>query len=378
MPTSSRLTDNYSNHVLTRPSAGLMASDVNPEITDHYHLPLTDTIAHVHQNIAPLLVPSNYYTYNNGHVAKSQKGVDQAEQNASTREMNAKQARHTTLCRHFTQRGFCAWRDACAFIHDRTIQPHIVNGRPLSHCWAFIQGRCTFPECHYFHPKNIEPYIKYTPCLAGDLCGDAEQCPFKHEHLNNDFKESNETTSKYMMNSNLDYVVTPSLHSQNSTNTHPIQPSLQCSDSRSMDTVDMTLNGLHPSNIQVATARARSTVGAMPTDEEIEQVIMNATCYLAPTRPASSTSPMPSLASSTISSLSSTPPLQTPPITSTQLHSIATTVIMAPQDILYETTPLMQRRLQGYTPARRITVLLKPKNGHGLHVNSSAVMNSRA
>ncbi|KAA1467184.1 hypothetical protein DENSPDRAFT_832173 [Dentipellis sp. KUC8613] len=48
------------------------------------------------------------------------------------------------------------------------------------YCWAYVQGLCTREKCLSYHPKDIRPYIKNTPCLTYPTCFGGHQCPFKH------------------------------------------------------------------------------------------------------------------------------------------------------------------------------------------------------
>ncbi|KAA1467187.1 hypothetical protein DENSPDRAFT_832176 [Dentipellis sp. KUC8613] len=52
--------------------------------------------------------------------------------------------------------------------------------KKTTHCWAFVQGLCRVQDCPYIHPRDAEPYIKYTPCLAWPFCKDGDNCRYKH------------------------------------------------------------------------------------------------------------------------------------------------------------------------------------------------------
>ncbi|KAF8912616.1 hypothetical protein CPB85DRAFT_1300649 [Mucidula mucida] len=80
-------------------------------------------------------------------------------------------SRRTTLCRHFMNNNHCPMKDKCDFIPDNAIES------PEAHCWAFVQGRCRIDPCAYYHPRSVEPYERYTHCIA---CIGAPFCAFKH------------------------------------------------------------------------------------------------------------------------------------------------------------------------------------------------------
>ncbi|XP_006455263.1 hypothetical protein AGABI2DRAFT_180406 [Agaricus bisporus var. bisporus H97] len=105
----------------------------------------------------------------------------------------------TTPCKHFVKNsGWCPLGDSCNFIHDWQLvysnmwnrdiirQTAESSSRPdgsqkaTSHCWAHVQGFCGTRNCPHFHPADIQPYIKYTPCPAWLLCDKRDTCPFKH------------------------------------------------------------------------------------------------------------------------------------------------------------------------------------------------------
>ncbi|KAK7461129.1 hypothetical protein VKT23_009056 [Stygiomarasmius scandens] len=100
----------------------------------------------------------------------------------------------TAPCRHFIRTGFCPMGDDCNFIHDLSLldaaktgknsaqaKPNIPQNNPtVSHCWAYVQGKCRNSSCKYLHPGSTEPYKKYTPCVAWPLCPYGENCEFKH------------------------------------------------------------------------------------------------------------------------------------------------------------------------------------------------------
>ncbi|KAF5350568.1 hypothetical protein D9756_008747 [Leucocoprinus leucothites] len=105
----------------------------------------------------------------------------------------------TTPCKHFVKNnGWCPLGDACNFIHDWQLVYSTMwnrdiirktaessarpdgNHKATSHCWAHVQGFCGARSCPHFHPADIQPYVKYTPCPAWVLCDRRSTCPFKH------------------------------------------------------------------------------------------------------------------------------------------------------------------------------------------------------
>ncbi|KAF5339040.1 hypothetical protein D9758_014115 [Tetrapyrgos nigripes] len=100
----------------------------------------------------------------------------------------------TAPCRHFIRTGFCPMGNECNFIHDlqlleaaqggkspAKLKPDAPQSGPtMSHCWAYVQGKCHNPSCKYLHPGSIEPYKKHTPCVAWPLCSYGQNCEFKH------------------------------------------------------------------------------------------------------------------------------------------------------------------------------------------------------
>ncbi|THU97641.1 hypothetical protein K435DRAFT_838521 [Dendrothele bispora CBS 962.96] len=99
----------------------------------------------------------------------------------------------TAPCRHFIRTGVCPMGDECNFIHDLSLleaakagknsqaKPNVPHNNPtMSHCWAYVQGTCRNSSCRYLHPGSIEPYKKYTPCIAWPLCPNGVHCPYKH------------------------------------------------------------------------------------------------------------------------------------------------------------------------------------------------------
>ncbi|RDB23695.1 hypothetical protein Hypma_009532 [Hypsizygus marmoreus] len=120
----------------------------------------------------------------------------------------------TAPCRHYTRnKGWCPLGDDCNFVHDLDLQcpypvtgtqPHVPSNldrienreadvpdnksnpkpsirSPLSsHCWAHVQSRCRIRGCRHFHPQDVRPYMKYTPCPGWLACPAPLSCPFKH------------------------------------------------------------------------------------------------------------------------------------------------------------------------------------------------------
>jgi hypothetical protein len=112
MPVFPRLTNAYSSHVsclATRSSAGLTTPNMNQAISGHRFFSPTNSTTLVHQNTAPF----DYYALDTEYVAKAPTSVAYENRNTATKEINAKQARRTALCRHFSKKGFCTWGDAC-------------------------------------------------------------------------------------------------------------------------------------------------------------------------------------------------------------------------------------------------------------------------
>jgi len=89
-------------------------------------------------------------------------------------------SRQTAPCKHFTRTGHCPLGDSCHFIHDLSLGMAEKRIQVEPHCWAHVQGGCCVRSCQYFHPYDIRPYQKYTPCYAWNLCLNQRTCPFKH------------------------------------------------------------------------------------------------------------------------------------------------------------------------------------------------------
>jgi hypothetical protein len=221
--------------------------------------------------------------------------------------------------------------------------------------------------------------MKYTPCLAGSLCGDLHDCPFKHDDIDTKTRDPTEfayqgvsqsshyhdiQVSELYMNSSssfhnlsLDHIpvaIPVPRISQTSSNKYPIQSGLRGSDFRCMDPVNMGVNNLHTANVVATRDYPSIEIG-----QNIEQIIMKTCPYPASSRSDSSTSPVPTLTCSEVSSLSSTPLVPTPPASITRLRP---TTSITPEDVLYEAIPVMRRARHGSVSVPRITVPLKPKN----------------
>ncbi|TFY66855.1 hypothetical protein EVG20_g4233 [Dentipellis fragilis] len=152
---------------------------------------------------APGIYPKPWYVGN--HPAAGQQQANGAESSrtswASYQAMMAKQPaipgyRHfsyrTAPCKHFSQSNgqFCPLGDDCNYIHDKKLMWRPYTGwqrtptgiifKKTTHCWAFVQGLCRVQDCPYIHPRDAEPYVKYTPCLAWPFCKDGDNCRYKH------------------------------------------------------------------------------------------------------------------------------------------------------------------------------------------------------
>ncbi|KAF9467143.1 hypothetical protein BDZ94DRAFT_1249672 [Collybia nuda] len=166
-------------------------------------------------------VRGNLNTYNEAHgesvariVFEPSHGasIDHLDQNVTGSAFREALAWKTSPCKHYIRtQGWCPVGERCQFIHDLSLQsPEYINesrglpwpdcntGKirdgallvgllsgdgerlPKSHCWSHVQDYCDTPHCRYFHPRDIWPYMKYTPCLKWFNCADIMNCPFKH------------------------------------------------------------------------------------------------------------------------------------------------------------------------------------------------------
>ncbi|KAF9445039.1 hypothetical protein P691DRAFT_777850 [Macrolepiota fuliginosa MF-IS2] len=152
--------------------------------------------------------PSSQNTHSNARIENQYSDVPQPQQQYSAagrllgndpKKIRSIIAWKTTPCKHFVKNnGWCPLGDACNFIHDWQLihstmwnrdiirQTAESSSRPdgtqkaTSHCWAHVQGFCGARNCPHFHPADIQPYVKYTPCPAWILCDRRSTCPFKH------------------------------------------------------------------------------------------------------------------------------------------------------------------------------------------------------
>jgi len=106
----------------------------------------------------------------------------------------------TTMCKHFARsNGWCPRGDNCDFIHDTALltaqakekenakisaAPESIDSGSkkgaLGHCWGHVQGTCKNRRCRYLHPRDVKPFLPFTPCPEWARCTKGSSCPFKH------------------------------------------------------------------------------------------------------------------------------------------------------------------------------------------------------